>query len=144
MFRYRLVWPLLAVLAAAPAYAAEKKPAAPFVLKSGQELTFSVSVADGKATLGAPKLGKLGTVQPQEGEITVGLTPRDKDLYSQLLIVEKTAAPIDFIATGHIGEIVIDEREVCGRLGSPFQQRIGGTSWSVVLREFVVGKGTCP
>ena len=144
MIRSRLVGPILAVLAAAPAHAAEKKPADSFVLKSGQELTFLVTIIDGKATLGAPKLGKLGTAQPQDGEISVGLTPRDKDLYSQLLIVEKTTAPVDFIATGHIGEIVIDEREVCGRLGAPFQQRIGGTSWTVVLREFVVGKGTCP
>ena len=113
------------------------------MLKQGQELTFAVTIVDGKATAGAPKLGKLGAAKPKDGEITVGLTPRDKDLYSQLVVAEKTAAPIDFVATGHIGEIVIDEREVCGRLEAPFSQRIGGTAWSVVLRDFAVGKGKC-
>ena len=82
-------------------------------------------------------------VTPQAGEISVGLTPRDKELYSQLVIVERTSTPVDFVATGHIGEIVIDEREVCGRTDAPFQQRIGGTSWTVVLRDFAPGAGKC-
>jgi hypothetical protein len=132
---------LFLALAAPPALAAEAQK--PFVLKQGQELTFAVTIVDGKATVGAPKLGKLGAEKPKDGEITVGLTPRDKDLYSQLVVAEKTAAPIDFVATGHIGEIVIDEREVCGRLEAPFSQRIGGTAWSVVIRDFSVGKGKC-
>jgi len=129
---------------AAPTSALAAGAEKPLVLKQGQELTFAVTIVDGKAAVGAPKLGKLGAEKPKDGEITVGLTPRDKDLYSQLVVAEKTAAPIDFVATGHIGEIVIDEREVCGRLEAPFSQRIGGTAWSVVIRDFAVGKGNCP
>ena len=56
--------------------------------------------------------------------MVVGLTPRDKDLYSQILVREATPLPIDFVATGRIGEIKIDEREVCGRLAAPLSQRI--------------------
>ncbi|MGO9740630.1 MAG: hypothetical protein ACLPN5_03785 [Roseiarcus sp.] len=113
-------------------------------LKAGEELTFPVAIADGKATPGEPRLTRLGAAKPATGEITVGLTPRDKDLYSQVQVVERTSEPVDFVATGHIGEIVIDEREICGRLETPFQQHIGGVSWTVVLHEFTVGKGDCP
>ncbi len=112
-------------------------------LKAGEELTFPVAIADGKATPGESRLTRLGAAKPAAGEITVGLTPRDKDLYSQVQVVERTSEPVDFVATGHIGEIVIDERVICGRLEAPFQQHIGGVSWTVVLREFTVGKGDC-
>ena len=140
VFRALAGW--LLVFAPQSVFAAERDPKA-LVLKAGQELTFAVNVIDGKVLTGAPRLGKLGTALSKDGEITVGLTQRDKDLYSQIQVIEKTAQPIDFVATGHIGEIVIDEREICGRLGAPFSQRIGGTSWTVVLRTFEVGKGTC-
>lgn len=113
-----------------------------YTLKAGQELTFAATVADGKVILGAPRLGKLGGAHPKDGEIVVGLTPRDKELYSQVMVTEKTAAPIDFVATGQIGEIKIDERVVCGRTDQPVAQRIGGVSWSVALSGFAVGKGT--
>ena len=120
--------------------AVEPKPK-PFVLKAGQELTLAFALANGAATPGAPRLGKLGAAQAKDGEIVVGLTPRDKELYSKVMVTEKTDVPIDFVATGHIGEIVIDERVVCGRLGAPFQQRIGGVSWTVELHDFTLGKG---
>ena len=55
------------------------------------------------------------------------------------MIVEKTTQPIDFVATGMVGEIKIDERVVAGRLDAPVTQRIGGTSWKVWLHEFEVG-----
>jgi len=124
----------------ASAQASEQKPK-PYVLKAGQELSFAVTVIDGKATPGEPRLGKLGAGQAKDGEFLVGLTPRDKELYSQVTVMEKTKVPVDFVATGHIGEIVIDERVICGRLGAPFAQRIGGVSWTVELHDFTVGKG---
>ena len=122
------------------ASAAEPKPKL-LVLKAGQELTLPVTIANGVVTAGAATLGKLGGAQAKDGEIVVGLTPRDKELYSQVMVTEKTPAPIDFVATGHIGEIVIDERVICGHLGAPFQQRIGGVSWTVELHDFTLGKG---
>jgi hypothetical protein len=131
---------LASLALASGAHAVELKPK-PLVLKAGQELTFAVTVANGVATAAPALLGKLGGAQAKDGEIVVGLTPRDKELYSQLIVTEKTAAPIDFVATGHIGEIVIDERVICGRVGAPFQQHIGGVSWTVELHDFTVGKG---
>jgi hypothetical protein len=115
-------------------------------LKAGQELTIPVAIVDGRVTLGAPRLSKLGTAEPRQGEITVGLTPGDKTtLLSQLQVTEKTSAPVDFVATGLIGEIKIDERVICGRTDAPVTGHIGSVSWRVSLNTFTVGKGdgTC-
>ena len=132
---------VFAIFAAAVSDAQEN--AKPLALKQGQAVAFTILVADGKTTLGTPRLGKAGALEPADGEIVVSLTLRGKDDYSQLVIVEKSATPVDFLATAYIDKIVIDEREICGRLGAPFQQHIAGNSWKVVLREFAVGKGGC-
>ena len=114
-------------------------------LKAGEELTIPVAIVDGHVTLGAPKSSKLGTAQPRDGEITVGLGPGDKKtLLSQVLVTEKTSAPVDFVATGLIGEIKIDERVICGRTDAPVAMHIGSVSWRVSLNTFTVGKdGKC-
>ncbi len=125
-----------ALVLAGPAGAASPKN--PFTLKGGEQLIFSVDIADGKVTLGTPRLVKLGAAEPKDGEISVGLTPRDKELYSQIVVTERTSKPIAFVATGHIGEVVIDEREVEGKLGATYQQHIGGVSWTVVLHDFTL------
>ena len=109
------------------------------VLKAGQALTFPAIIADGKVTLGPARLGKFGEMQPADGEITVGLSPRDKTLYENIVVVERTAKPVDFVATGLIGEIKIDERVLHGKLDAPATQRIGATSWTVWLNGFEVG-----
>jgi len=137
----RIIASLLAL--AVPGFAFAAGAETPLTLKQGQAVAFAVTIADGKATLGPARLGKLGALEPADGEIVIGLTPRGKDDYSQLVIAEKSAAPLDFLATAFIDKIVIDEREICGRLGAPFQQHIAGNSWKVVLREFAVGKGEC-
>ena len=124
------------VLSSGPAGAASQKN--PFTLKGGEQLIFSADIADGKVALGTPRLAKLGSAEPKDGEISVGLTPRDKELYSQIVVTERTSKPIAFVATGHIGEIVIDEREVEGKLGATYQQHIGGVSWTVVLHDFTI------
>ena len=139
--RLRLSPVLPALFAFTPALAAGPAPVK-LDLKAGQELTISVAIVDGKVTLGAARLGKLGAAKPAEGEIVVGLTPGDKQtFYSQLLVTERVPAPIDFVATGLIGEIKIDERVVCGRVDAPVAQRIGSTSWRVALSGFELGKG---
>jgi hypothetical protein len=121
-------------------------PAQSFSLKAGQEVTLPITIQDQRVVLGAPRPSKLGAAQPKDGEITVGLTPGDKKtLYSQVIVTEKTAVPIDFVATGLIGEIKIDERVVCGRLDQPTSVHIGSVSWRVSLNTFEVGKGgPCP
>jgi hypothetical protein len=114
-------------------------------LRAGQELTFSVTVTDGKVTIGAPRSSSLGAAQPKDGEMTVGLTARDKTLYEQVLVTEKTAVPIDFLATGLIGGTKIDEAVLCGRLDAPTSAHIGAVSWRVRLQDFEVRKSgtTC-
>jgi hypothetical protein len=134
----------LSSLAAAGALGAEVA-AQGFDLRAGQEVTFAVRVADGKVTVGAPHASKLGTAQPKEGEITVGLTARDKTLYEQVLVAEKTAVPIDFLATGLVGGTKIDEAVLCGRLDAPTTAHIGAMSWRVRLHDFEARKpgATC-
>ena len=100
---------------AAPAQA----PAATVDLKPGQEVTFPVAVADGRVTLGAARASKPGTVQPKDGEITVSFVKHGLSPYADLTATEKTSDPVDFVATGLIGDIKIDEVVICGRLDAP-------------------------
>jgi hypothetical protein len=126
------------LLAAAGVAVATPQP--PLILKAGQALTFPARIEAGKIVLGPARRGLFGHMAPQPGEIAVGLSTRDKELYDHLVIEEKTSVPIDFVATGLIGEIKIDERVVTGKLGASLTQRIGGTSWTVWLHEFEAGK----
>ncbi len=143
-------WSALAVVAVSnvttpsPARAAEAATQA-FDLHAGQELTFAVMVAGGKVEVAKPRPSKLGAAAPKEGEMTVGLSPRDKEGYEHVIVVEKTSLPIDFVATALVGDIKIDERVLCGRLDTPASSRIGASNWRVRLHEFEVGKGgaTC-
>jgi hypothetical protein len=136
-----LAWTLLAHGAALGAVAGAQA----FDLKSGQELTFPVTIADGKVTLGAPRASTLGLAQPKDGEITIGLTTRDKDLYERVIVTEKTPVAIDFLATGLVGGTKIDEAVLCGRLDAPASARIGAVSWRVSLHAFEARKdgATC-
>ena len=127
------------VVAAGVAAATPAAKPVKLVLKAGQAVVFPAKVEDGKVVLGPARLGKFGELQPAEGEIVVGLSPKDKTLYENVVVVEKTAQPIDFVATGLIGEIKIDERVLNGRLDAPVTQRIGATSWTVLLHEFEPG-----
>ena len=108
-------------------------------LKAGQALAFSAQVVEGKVVLGPPRAGKFGELAPVEGEIVVGLSPKDKTLYENVVVVEKTAAPIDFLATGYVGGTKIDEVWVQGKIGEPTSQRIGAVSWTVRLNGFEPG-----
>jgi hypothetical protein len=132
---------LLLATAGARAAPAADRPAAPIYLRAGQEVTLPVMIQGDRVILGVPRLSKLGTARPRPGEITIGLTPGDKDLYAHVIATERTAVPIDFVATGLVGEIKIDERVLCGRLDQPFSVHIGSVSWRVSLNTFEVGKG---
>ena len=129
----------LALLLAAGVAVAAPKPVK-LELKAGPAVAFPASIVEGKVVLGPARLGAFGKLEPGPGEIAVGLSPRGKDLYDQLLVVEKTTAPVDFLATGLIGEIKIDERDIHGKLDAPVTQRIGATAWTVWLNGFEVGK----
>jgi hypothetical protein len=110
-------------------------------LKPDQELTIPITIADGHVVPGVPRVSKIGVARPTEGEITVGLQREKGTLYDKITVTEKTSAPIDFVATGLIGEIKIDERVICGRLDAPSEMRIGSVSWRIVLRDFEIRKG---
>ncbi len=131
----------LLVLGLAAATVATPAPVTSVSLKAGQEVTLPVTITDGHVVLGAPVISKLGDARPKDGEITIGLTPGDKTLYSQVTVTEKTPVPVDFVATGLIGEIKIDERVLCGRLDQPTSVHIGSVSWRVSMNSFEVGKG---
>src|ERR1700733_3503305 len=132
---------LLAALGARAASAPDGAPQR-FSLKAGQEVTLPITIDGQRVVLGVPRQSKLGTAQPKDGEITVGLTPGDKKtLYSQVLVTEKTSVPIDFVATGLIGEIKIDERVICGRLDQPTSIHIGSGSCRGRLATFEGGNG---
>jgi hypothetical protein len=138
----------LAVAFAAPCAGKDlpQKPT-PFDLKPGQELTIPIAIVDGRIVVGTPRLSKLGTSKPQDGEIVVGLTPAPLGSWLETVTAtEKTASPIDFLATGVNAYVKIDEAEICGRLDQPASAHITAASWRVWLNAFEVGKGgpNCP
>ena len=114
-------------------------------VRRGMEATFAVTIADGRIALGPPRISRLGTAQPNDGEITVGVEPGGMTPFAKLRVTEKSAAPIDFMATGFIDRIEIDEIALCGRLDRPVTERIAAGSWRVSLNRFAVGTGvdTC-
>jgi len=135
---------LCGAFATGAAFGAESDAQA-FNLRPGQELTFAVKVADGKVALGPPRASRLGAAQPRNGEMTVGLSPRDETLHEQVIVTEKTPVPIDFLATALVGATKIDEAVLCGRLDAPTSAHIGAISWRVSLHAFEARKdgATC-
>jgi hypothetical protein len=107
-------------------------------LKPGQELTFSVAVADGRVTLGPERASKPGTAHPRDGEITVSMVKHGLSPYAEITASEKTSEPVDFVATGLIGDIKIDEVVLCGQVAGPATNRIASGSWRVSLNRFSI------
>ena len=138
--RLAVAFGVLSLLAPSPGFAAEAVAQA-FDIHPGQQLTFVVTIAAGKVVVAAPRMSKSGAETPKDGELTISLSPRDKAMYEQIIVVEKTSLPIDFVATGLVGNIKIDERVLCGRLDAPASSRIGAANWRVRLQDFEVGKG---
>ncbi len=110
-------------------------------LRPGQEVTFPVTIAEGKVTSGPARLSKPGAAAQKDGEITVGFVKQGLSPYAMLTATEKTSAPVDFIATGLIGNIKIDEVKLCGRLDALSSTRIASGSWRIALSRFSVGEG---
>jgi hypothetical protein len=122
-----------------PARAAADAPTVD--VRRGMEATLA-AVVDGRITLGPARVTRLGTAQPRDGEITVGVEPGGMTPYAQVRVSEKTAVPLDFVATGLIGNIKIDEITLCGRLDRSDSQRIAAGSLHVSLNRFAIGAGT--
>ena len=80
----------------------------------------------------------IWAVDPKDGEIAVAVVRRGLSPYAELTAIEKTPAPVDFVATGLIGDIKIDEVVVCGRLDAPTIGRIASGAWRVSLSRFTV------
>jgi hypothetical protein len=130
-------------LALAPAFAEDLGKT--IDLKPGQQIAIPVTIVDGKVTFGPARATKPVASKPGDGEIIVGVVKQGLSPYAQLTATEKTSAPVDFTATGLIGNIKIDEVKLCGRLDGPSSTRIASGSWRVSLSRFSVGEGlhTC-
>lgn len=107
-------------------------------LKPGQVLTFAATVTGGVVALGAGRLTRPGAGEPKDGEVSVSVARQGLSPYAALTATEKTSRPIDFVATGLIGDIKIDEIVVCGRLDAPATGRIASGVWRVSLNSFAV------
>jgi len=126
-------------LAAGAARLASAEPSGQSLeLKPNQEVVFAVSVASGKIGLGPGRLEKPGAASLKDGEIAVGIVKHGLSPYADLTATEKTSAPVDFVATGLIGDIKIDEIVVCGRLDAPATAHIASGVWRVSLNRFAV------
>ena len=71
----------------------------------------------------------------------VSVVKHDSSPYADLTASEKTSAPVDFVATGLIGNIKIDEVKNYGRLDALTSAHIYSGSWRVSLNRFSVGQG---
>ena len=114
------------------------QPAPRLDLKPGQEIAFTATVAEGHVALGPARPVKPGGAEPKDGEIAVAVVKHGLSPYADLTATEKTSQPVDFVATGLIGDIKIDEIVVCGRLDAPVVARIASGSWRVSLNRFAV------
>ena len=108
-------------------------------LKPGQEIAFPVAIVDGRVMLGKQRLLRPGATQPNDGEIAVNVVKHDPSPYADLTASEKTSAPVDFVATGLMGNIKIDEVRLCGRLAAATSAHIYSGSWRISLNRFSVG-----
>ena len=110
------------------------------------DVVFSVAFIDDQPVLGAPKPAKLGAGAPQDGEILLSVQPPGLAPYARFTVLEKTARPVDFVITGLIDSIKIDEVEICGRLGSAIAGKIAAGARKLSLNRFSPQKegATCP
>ncbi len=131
--------PAIAVILAFAALPGATCAGAPSLeLKPGQALTFAATVTDGVIGLGPGRLTRPGAAEPKEGEVSVSVVGQGLFPYAALTATERTSQPIDFVATGLIGDIKIDEIVVCGRLDAPATGRIASGAWRVSLNSFAV------
>jgi len=126
-----------AALAAPPSLASPQDAGSSVLLKPGEEVVVPVAISERSLALGKPRLAKPG-ISPGPGEIAVAVVKHGLSPYADLIATEKTGMPVDFVATGLIGDIKIDEIRVCGRIDAPIQGRIASGSWRVSLNRFAV------
>ena len=115
-------------------------------LKPGQEIAFPVAIVGGHVAPGKARLLRSGAARTNDSEIMVSVVKHDSSPYADLTVSEKTSAPVDFVATGLIGNIKIDEVKLCGRLDAATSAHIYSGSWRISLNRFSVGQGgkACP
>ncbi len=131
-------------LAAVPCRASAQTTETALGLKPGQAIIFAVAVDGGRVALGPARAAKPGPARLNEGEIAVAVVKHGLSPYADVTATEKTSTPIDFVATGLIGDIKIDEIVLCGRLDAPATGRIASGVWRVSLNSFVVHRGGDP
>ena len=108
--------------------------------------TFSVTFVNDQPVLGVPKSAKIGAGVAEDGEILISVLPSGLAPYAKFTVVEKTPRPVDFVITGLIDTIKIDEVEVCGRLGAVIAGKIAAGAHRLSLNRFAPQKdgASCP
>ena len=109
-------------------------------LRPGQAVIIPVAIVDQGVVIGVPRGVKPGAAAPEDGEIEVEVVKQGLSPYAELSASQKTEVPIDFVASGLIGNIKIDEVIVCGKLDAPIRTRIASGAWTVSLHGFTVHK----
>lgn len=134
----RLIAVTVALAAPSPALAQDVGPSV--MLKPGEGVVVPVAISEGSLTLGKPRFVKAGPAELREGEIAVAVVKHGLSPYAALIATEKTGTPVDFVATGLVGDIKVDEIRICGRIDAPIYGRIASGSWRVSLNRFAVHK----
>jgi hypothetical protein len=99
----------------------------------------------GTRALATGRASKLGPVESQGGEITVGVKPDRKPFCADVRAWEKACAPVYFVATGLLGPIKINEGVLlCWRIDAPISKLISNSAWTISLNfELAQGDDSC-
>ena len=110
------------------------------------EFTFAVTFVGDQATLGPVTSSTRGTAKTADGSITVTIDPSGMAPYAKVTVVEKTPAPVDFVITGLIDSIKIDEIEICGSNEMTVTAKVAAGARRLNLNRFAarIERAACP
>ena len=135
----RLLAGAACVFLAAPATAAESvtPPAAPpsFFVHAPGAIAFWVLFYGDRPVLGPPR--QVAPTDPlRDDEIRIQVLPSGMAPYAKVQILENTKQPVDFVITGLIDSIKIDEIVICGRLDGAIDAKIAAGAKKLSLNRF--------
>ncbi len=110
------------------------------------EFTFAVTFNGGETAFGPVTPSARGAAKTPDGSITVTIDPAGLAPYAKVTVVEKTAAPVDFVITGMIDSIKIDEIEICGSNEMAVVAKVAAGARRLNLNRFAarIDRAACP
>jgi hypothetical protein len=132
-----------ASVASATDSAVRPSPAPSFITHAPGAIAFWILFYGDAPVLGPPRTFKP-TDALRDDEIMVEVLPSGMAPYAKVHIVEKTKQPVDFVITGLIDSIKIDEIVICGRLDGDIETKIAAGAKRLSLNRFTarqVGAG---